>query len=391
MAGEFNLEGERSDMAARQRFLSVDDHVLEHPEVWTKRLSKAKWGDRIPHLAREADGSDVWLVDGQRYSLQSVADLGAAMSGDASRPRQWSAVPAAAHEPGARLKAMDTDGVDCSVLYPMLAGVAGETFGRITDPELEVACVQAYNDWLVEEWAAASPRFIAQCLVPLFPVEAAVAEIRRAVAKGHKGVVFPAIPLNLRGGVPHINDEQYDPVWKTCEELGVPVCFHAGASKELEMEPWDGYSPKLAEAYRAITRPASSSTIVGNMLMSRAVRFHPKLKVVFPESALGWLVFALEMGDHQFRNMDLKSRGYELSPSELFRRQCYATGWYDRQALEHTRRHVGSGNILWSTNFPLATSTWPGSRDSIARSFAGVPDDERAQILWGNAARLYGF
>ena len=29
-----------------QRFISTVDHVVEHPEVWTQRLSKSKWGDR---------------------------------------------------------------------------------------------------------------------------------------------------------------------------------------------------------------------------------------------------------------------------------------------------------------------------------------------------------
>ena len=67
---------------------------------------------------------------------------------------------------------MDAAGVDYSVLYPTVAGLAGEAFGRLRDPDLELACVQAYNDWLIEEWAAASERFIPQCIVPIWPVEA---------------------------------------------------------------------------------------------------------------------------------------------------------------------------------------------------------------------------
>jgi uncharacterized protein len=51
-------------------------------------------------------------------------------------------------------------------LYPTVAGVAGETFARLDDPELELACIQAYNDWLIEEWASRSPRFIPQCITP---------------------------------------------------------------------------------------------------------------------------------------------------------------------------------------------------------------------------------
>jgi len=44
---------------------------------------------------------------------------------------------------------------------------------------------------------------------------------------------------------------------------------------------------------------------------------------------------------------------------------------------------------MWSTNFPQATSTWPSSRDYIARSFEGVPDQDRRKILYENAASLY--
>ena len=32
--------------------ISVDDHVQEPPDLWTSRLSKSRWGDRIPHLER---------------------------------------------------------------------------------------------------------------------------------------------------------------------------------------------------------------------------------------------------------------------------------------------------------------------------------------------------
>jgi predicted TIM-barrel fold metal-dependent hydrolase len=45
--------------------------------------------------------------------------------------------------------------------------------------------------------------------------------------------------------------------------------------------------------------------------------------------------------------------------------------------------------MLWSTNFPQPTSTWPESRHAIDRSFEGIPDSDRRQILVDNPARLY--
>lgn len=374
-------------MATNVGFISADDHVQEHPEVWTRRLSKAKWGDRIPHLKRMEDGTGAWFVDGRKLPLRGVATVGAAMADRAQEPLHWEEVPKMAYDAKARLKAMDGDGVDYSVLYPGVAGVAGETFGSLTDPEFELACVQAYNDWIIEEWAGVSARFIPQCIVPIFPAEAAVAEIRRAVAKGHRGVIYPAVPMELRE-IPHINDSAYDPIWAVCQDLGVPICFHAGGSQAIQVPPYPGYSTEIASAFQAITRPVSTVAVVVNFLISRVLLRHPKLKIVFGESALGWGAYLLEYTDFQAKGDRLHLEGYDLAPSQIFKRQCYLVGWYDRASLQ-TRHFIGSENILWATNFPLSTSTWPSSQDYIRRSFQDIPNDERQKILWQNAAKLY--
>ncbi|HWP58533.1 MAG TPA: amidohydrolase family protein [Candidatus Acidoferrales bacterium] len=374
-------------MVRAERFISADDHVQEHPEVWTRRLSRTKWGERIPRLKRLENGEEAWVVDGRKVGLRGVAETGALMGDRAREPLRWDEVPKAAYDPKERLRAMDADGVDYSVLYPSVAGVAGQVFGKLADPDFELACVQAYNDWLVEEWASVSPRFIPQCIVPLFPPEATVAEIKRAVAKGHRGVIYPAVPMELRD-VPHINEPVYDPIWATCQDLGVPVCFHAGASEAIQIRPYEGYCDDIAAALRAITRPVSTVSVVVNLLISRVLMRFPNLKVVFGESALGWGAYLLEYTDFQAKGDRLHLEGYELAPSEVFKRQCYLVGWYDRAALK-TRHFVGTENILWATNFPLATSTWPNSRDYIARSFEDVPEQDRRKILWENAAKLY--
>jgi predicted TIM-barrel fold metal-dependent hydrolase len=374
-------------MKLKYGFISTDDHVQEHPEVWTKRMSKAKWGDRIPHLQRGNDGKEQWLVDGQPIGLNGVALAGAAMADRAYEPQRWEDVPAIVSKPADRLTAMDVDGVDYSVLYPAVAGVAGETFGRLQDAELELACVQAYNDWLIDEWVGASPRFIPQCIVPLAPIEAMANEIKRAVGKGHRGVVMPSVPMMLRE-VPHINEPAYDPLWATCQDLEVPVCFHAGASRGIQFPPYPGFSPEIASAMEAITRPVSSVLVMANFLFSRILTRFPRLKVVFAETSLAWAAYELELADHQFERQRLHTEGYELTPSQLFKRQCYMVGWFDATGLR-TRHHIGLNNILWSTNFPQSTSTWPETRQAIARCFGDVPENERKQILVDNAAKLY--
>ncbi len=307
-------------------------------------------------------------------------------------PERWDEVPSAAYVPAARLKAMDAAGIDGSVLFPTVAGGAGEAFGRLEDPGLELACVQAYNDWLIEEWAAASPRFIPQCTVPVWPPEATVAEIRRAVGTGHRGVIFPGVPMELRD-VPYLGEPAWDPVWSACEDLDVPLCLHAGGSRQVPYAP----SPTLAEALGDVMAPVASSTLVTLLLFSRVALRHERLRIVFAESALSWGMIHLEWTSHQFESDGLSHErwshagvehpGYELTPMEMFRRQCYFNGWFDQVAPFVD--YFGAEHILWSTNLPQATSTWPRVQQTIDRCLSGLAAKDRDQVLWGNAADLY--
>jgi predicted TIM-barrel fold metal-dependent hydrolase len=281
---------------------------------------------------------------------------------------------------------MDAAGVDYSVLYPTVAGLAGEAFGRIEDDTLELACVRAYNDWLIEYWAAASDRFIPQCIVPIWPVEETVKEIRRAVNLGHRGVVFPSLPMHLRN-VPHISGPEYDPVWETCQDLDVPVCLHAGASSELQYAPSATLNPKLAEALNAVTKPVSSVFVLSLYSFSRVLLRHPGLKVVFAESALSWGMLYMEWADHQFEHDGLAREGYELKPSEMFHRNCFLTAWFDQVAPFLS--YVGADHILWSSKLPLATSTWPRTHETLDRCFRGISAQAKENVLWRNAAGLY--
>lgn len=375
-------------MEIKHEFISADDHVIEHPEVWTSRMSKTKWGERIPHLQRQNNGSDYWIVGDDRFPLAELA-AGANGSHDGVplQPKQWGDVPRTTYSARDRLNALDAAGVDYSILYPVTAGVGGQIFGKLNDPELELACVQAYNDWLIEEWAQVSPRFVPQCIVPIWPAEKAAAEVRRAGARGHRGVIFPSSPMELRD-VPHINEDVYDPLWAACEEVGVPLCFHSGASPKIQMRPTEKFSPVLAAAFQDTVRSVSSIAVFANFLFSRILYRFPKLKVVFAESSLGWAAYEIEYADYQSDADGLQNEGYDLKPSELFQRQCYFTCSYDRMSLK-VRSYVGAANILWSSHFPMPTSTWPNTREHIETAFTDIPEQEKRQILWENAAKLY--
>jgi uncharacterized protein len=134
----------------------------------------------------------------------------------------------------------------------------------------------------------------------------------------------------------------------------------------------------------------SSVPLVSNLIVSRVLERFPDLKLVFAASALGWLAFALEATDYEFDQFGVSRQiPYELKPSEAFRRQCYAVGWYDRANLRRACNYPGQDNILWTAKLPMSDSTWPNTRQQLESSLMGLSPETIEKVLWRNAAALY--
>ena len=378
-------------MAKDFKVISADDHVQEPPDLWAERLPRLKWGDRTPHVARQPDGAERWVVDSVVQEDLPLARSGALASDRYTDPQAWSQVPKAAYDPAERLKAMDRDGIDMQVLYPSAAGLGGEVLGTIKDAGFEAACVEAYNDWLLDVWAAASPRFVPQCLVPMTSIEAATKELERAVGRGHKGVVVPIAPWRINEASPHLYDTAWDPFWAKAHELGVPVCFHSGSAPSLMLAVYEGFSPAIARAFDVVRRPTSSGMVVGRFLFSGIGERFPELKAIFAAAGIDWVPFLLEVTNHEWARLCRTGKmplEMDTPPADIFHRQCYVTTWFEQAGLR-LRSVTGVDNILWGGEFPLETSTWPNSTETITKNFQDVPKGERDKILSGNAARLY--
>ncbi len=379
-------------MAAATRLISADDHVQETPDLWTGRLSAERWGDRVPHVARQADGTERWVIDGRVRSDSRLAATGALCPVRFEEPQLWDEVPEASHSPVMRLEAMDRDSVETQVLYPSAAGISGEALGEIQDPELQAACVEAYNDWLLDVWAGASPRFVPQCLVPITSVAAAASEMERAVKRGHKGVVMTATPWLVNPDIPHLYDAAWDPFWASASDLGIPICWHSGGQPIGLMQTYEGFERPLARAFDSVRGPVSSCLIVGKFLFSGIGERFPDLKFVFGASGISWMSFELEVADHEWERICRKGpQPYEMDtpPTDIFRRQCFVTTSFDRAGLA-ARSFIGVQNIMWQSEFPMESSTWPNSAETVRKNFEGIPEEESARILFGNAASLYG-
>ncbi len=377
------------------RVISTDDHLQEAPHTWTARMSKAKWGDKVPHVAPNGDGTDSWYIDGQRRIgavsvIPNVAAVHGVMPDRTRGPARWEDVPAKAYVPAERIKAMEQDGVDVHTFFGNIAGAAGHTFSSPSYPDKDFCldAIRAFNDYQIEEWAAAYPgRFITLGVVPMWDVDLAVAELKRTQKLGIHGLSF-AFPQQY--GYPHICEPYWHPLWDTAQESGLSINLHIGAGGTMGWgkSTYEGQHPDLQLAEASANTTTSNTAVMNTMLFSGILDRFPRLKLVSSESGLGWVPYVLELADHQFEQQRLWERGFTLKPSEYFHRQCHVNFWFEITGIA-LRHKIGIDNIMWESDYPHPTTTWPDSRHYIERALKDVPEDERRKILVENAVRVF--
>ncbi|MDQ1461586.1 MAG: hypothetical protein QOI08_3070, partial [Actinomycetota bacterium] len=201
--------------------VDADCHILEPPDIWKNWLS-SKFQDKAPTLVKDHEGGDAWLtaVGGDPDPIGLVATPG--MPFDKFR---WYGVTYDEARTGcyngeARLADMDIDGVDAEILFPPQRTMSH--FLGDDDDDFVLAGVEAYNNFLFEEFCAPDPnRLIGMAQIPSLGIDNAVDSIRKAKARGAKGVLISNWPA---GGGSLSNDD--DPFWAAAVDEGLPVCIH---------------------------------------------------------------------------------------------------------------------------------------------------------------------
>jgi len=386
-------------MEIKYGLISCDSHAQPDKDAFTSRMSKAKWGDAIPHLAETTDKAHMavafdrpvqrWLVNGQVVGNRGVVNCPTVMADPMRKyfPQHWDEVPSYVYNPADRLGALDQDGVDGEVLFPNDPVQSGTFFQG--NAEFELDCVRAYND-AIAAWREVSERYVPLAVMPYMSgIEVTVAEVQRAVQKGHRGVVMLVEPSQSLEGLKHFNDPYWDPLWAACQELDVPIHWHASGGLRLSMPRWSGYSRNQEQAVGPSGGFSVQAQFIPNLIFSGVLDRYPRLKWVCAETGLGWVNYILEGCDHEWERRHLWTEGILTRPSALFRRQIYVDFWYESAGIQQ-RHNIGIENIMWESDYPHSTSTYPESWEFVNRTLAGVPEDEKKQLLYGNAMRVYG-
>ncbi len=366
--------------------VSVDDHLVEPPDVFEGRLP-ARYRDLGPRVVRQADGSDVWLFNGSK-----IPNIG--LNAVAGRPKEeYGLEPTAFDEmrPGCwdiheRVKDMNAGGVLGSMCFPSFPGFSARLFAAADDKELAAAVVRAYNDWHVEEWCGAYPgRFIPMGLPMIWDAEQCATEIRRLAGKGVHSVTFTENPAAL--GYPSFHDPYWDPVWKAVTDEGVVLSIHLGSSGKITVT-----APDAPLDVMITLQPMNICQAAADLLWSRVIKEYPGIRIALSEGGTGWIPYFLDRIDRTY-DMHHRWTGQDFGgrlPSEVFR-DHFLTCFIADPVGVRLREDIGLGNIAWECDYPHSDSSWPRAPEELAHVCADVPDDEVRQITYENACRWYSF
>jgi predicted TIM-barrel fold metal-dependent hydrolase len=344
--------------------------------------------DYRPYLEREwLDEFDAWVAEYEVPHDDLKGDKG---------DRNWNSAR--------RMRDLEDDGIVAEVVFPntvppffpKTALTAQPPAVTSADSERRWAGLRAHNRWLADFCAETSGRRAGVAQINLHDIDSSVEEVRRIADAGITGgILLPGTPPGL--DLPQLFDPTYEPLWEVCEELGVPVNHHTGSAAPpmgpsevdaviflLEVSWW---------AHRALT----------HLITAGVLDRHPDLQLVLTEQGTAWIPDELMKLDYFFERMSGATGSQEaewgrdvvgrlsLRPSEYWARQCHVGASFIRPGEVELRHAVGVDRIMWGSDYPHKESSHPYSLEAMRLSFAGVPRDEVAMMLGGNAAELYGF
>ncbi|MDH4016251.1 MAG: amidohydrolase [Actinomycetota bacterium] len=365
--------------------ISVDDHLMEPPDVFEGRMP-SKFGDLAPHVVETEEGHQVWAFEGKPYfQVGFMCVAGRSKEDHRFEPARYEEMRAGCWDIDARIKDMDINGVYASVNFPSgVTGFGGTLFSEAKDPELGLAAMRAWNDWLFEEWHQKYPdRIVPLGITFLADPEAGAQEIRRNAKRGFTAVTFPEQPHKL--GYPPVFDPCWEPIIQACAETGTVLNLHIGASGFPAMPA----GAPMLELGATMFGPMAIEACAEWLWSAWPARY-PDLKIAMSEGGIGWVAMLMDRLDNIMSRSGYGS-GWpdpKTSPTEVLKRNFWFCMIEDASTV-CTRHRIGVENILFESDYPHGDGTWPDTQQVMYDVLHELPDEEIRMIAHENASKLY--
>ena len=359
------------------RVMSADSHALEPGDLWQRYMSN-KFKDRAPHITHEFQGQTGDFLTAPPLRPFNVTSLGSAGIPPAEQPKfalgGYSVCRSGGWDPAERIKDMDMDGVEVEIFYTGL----GMMLHGHPDEEFQQDALRAYNEW-AHDYASYDPRrLLPVASISMTDVEESITELTRCKKAGFVGIFISNDPDKQH----RYDNPKWEPFWSACEEMDMPINIHILTNQGARM----GAEGNLLTWYMQL--PIHATSCILDMITAGVFERHPKLKLVSVENDIGWLAHHLKRLEHASNRFSARFPEMKMNAADYWRRHVYATFQDDVPGVM-TRHLIGIDNLMWGSDYPHFDSTFPNSRQEIAKNFAGVPESEMEKILGGNMRKLY--
>jgi predicted TIM-barrel fold metal-dependent hydrolase len=276
-----------------------------------------------------------------------------------------------------RLEAMDRAGIDMAVL-----SLASNGIQDVFELGTAVQLAQEANDALAGIVAARPDRYQGFAALPMQDVDAAVAELDRAVrTHGFRGALVNGYTALGRpeNGI-YYDDPRYDPLWEQFVALDVPFYLHPRNPLPDQRRIYAGREQLLGPtwAFGAETAVHALRMIIGGVFD----RF-PRLTVVLGHlgELLPFAIRRLEQRLSRRSDIDL------ARPASAYLRENFyitTSGNYHTASLVGILLELGSDRLVFAADYPFE------ELDEGARWLDEVPisEPDRAKLASENARKL---
>ena len=327
--------------------ISADSHVMEPVDLWKKGVPE-KYRDAAPLFPPHKLGEGFQQREG-------------------------------GHDPNARIKEMEVDGLSAEVLYPTLM----LKLFALEDAGLQEACFRVYNDWLIEYCSINRERLVGVAAISVYDIDHAVKELERCRKAGLKGALVwqaphPDLPFNSK---------HYDRLWAAAQDLETPISMHI-----LTGHSYHSKERKGIEHYRGSVnlKLMDVANALFEFIFYGVLERYPGLRLVTVENESGWLPFMVQQWDYYYRRFrNVNPPPITKDPGEYFRNQVFSC-FFNDSVCGRNLEWWGQDNLMWSNDFPHPNSTWPNSIKVIRRDLGHLPLATQTKVLAANVSRLYG-
>jgi predicted TIM-barrel fold metal-dependent hydrolase len=260
--------------------------------------------------------------------------------------------PAATRNPADRIKELDRQGVQESMVYPTLANLVEHSAAE--DPELTMAMIHALNQWMLETWNYSyEDRLFMTPVINCAEVEGARRELEYLLENGVKAALIKPAPVKGLHGWRSPALPEFDPFWRDVEAAGLPIVLHASQPPLTDYinqwEPPDTNNFMEMSAFRwLVLGHREIADMISSLICHGTLTRFPKLRIASVENGSSWIHPLFHDLQDLYKKMP---QNFPEHPLDVFRRNIWVSPFWEGSVADVVAT-VGWDRVLFGSDYP---------------------------------------